>query len=145
MKYMQQKTVLLDLSDLKNPTCGFGQIALNYARLFSEIQLPDIRFVLLLPKGYNGETLEKKVECHYVKRKKKNSYKDVPHVDIWHSVNQNQIYNNARNDTKLVITIHDLNFLREKGWMSQMKHRWRIRKQLRQADQVTAISQFVAD
>ena len=60
---MQQKTVLLDLSDLKNPTCGFGQIALNYAHYFSELNLPDIRFVFLLPKGPKSD-LEEKVECH---------------------------------------------------------------------------------
>lgn len=140
---MSKKTVLLDLSDLKNPTCGFGQIALNYARIFSELSLPDIRFVLLLPIGHPRD-LEQKVECHYVNRKQKSTYQKVHHVDLWHSVNQNQLYNNASADTKMVLTIHDLNFLREKGWLSQLKHKWRIRRQLRRADQLTVISKFVA-
>ncbi|MBQ7550667.1 MAG: glycosyltransferase family 4 protein [Bacteroidales bacterium] len=140
---MSQKTVLLDLSDLKNPTCGFGQIALNYARIFSELSLHDLRFVLLLPIGY-PQDLEQKVECHYVDRKRKSSYRGVPHVDLWHSVNQNQLHNNASADTKMVLTIHDLNFLREKGWLSQQKHKWRMRRQLRRADQLTVISEFVA-
>jgi len=140
---MPKKTILLDLSDLKNPTCGFGQIALNYARIFSQMELPDIRFMFLLPKGHD-KSLESKVECHYVNRKEKKSYNGIPRVDLWHSVNQNQLYNNAGKDTKLVMTIHDLNFLREKGWLSRLKHKFRIRRQLKAADQITVISQFVA-
>ena len=141
---MQQKTVLLDLSDLKNPTCGFGQIALNYAHYFSELNLPDIRFMFLLPKGPKSD-LEEKVECHYVSTKDKKSYINVPPVDVWHSVNQNLLYNNAGPQTQVVLTIHDLNFLREKGWLSQIKHKWRMRRQIRQASAITAISGFVAD
>ena len=29
-----KKKVLIDLSNLKHPACGFGQIAINYSKLF---------------------------------------------------------------------------------------------------------------
>ncbi len=141
---MTRKTVLIDLSDLNNPTCGFGQIAINYAKHFSALRLPDIRFVFLLPEGCTLQFPEH-VECHYVRRKKKNTYRNLPHVDLWHSVNQNQLYNNAGSSTPLLLTIHDLNFLREKGWLSQLKHLFRLKRQIRHAHTLTAISQFVAN
>ena len=33
MNKAKRKNILIDLSDLKHPNCGFGQIAINYSKL----------------------------------------------------------------------------------------------------------------
>lgn len=34
MNKAKRKNILIDLSDLKHPNCGFGQIAINYSKRF---------------------------------------------------------------------------------------------------------------
>lgn len=35
MNKAKRKNILIDLSDLKHPNCGFGQIAINYSKRFA--------------------------------------------------------------------------------------------------------------
>ena len=52
---MKRKNILVDLSILRHPYCGLGQIALNYGRWFSQAALPDgCRITLLVPKAFKG-------------------------------------------------------------------------------------------
>ena len=37
MNKAKRKNILIDLSDLKHPNCGFGQIAINYSKRFANI------------------------------------------------------------------------------------------------------------
>ncbi len=140
-----KKTILLDLTNIKNPTCGFGQIAVNYAKKFSELRLPDLKFAFVLPEGYEGKIEGEDVDCYYVKRRNAQSYAAIPKVDLWHCLNQNLRLTNGKKGQKQVLTIHDLNYLREKGWLSRIKHKLYLRRQIRQADAITTISHFVAD
>ena len=140
---MNKKKVLLDLRNLKNPTYGFGQIALNYAKHFSEIELPDIQFVFLVPDNCNMDFGEIVEVVRFDKRMKHNK-NVLPKVDLWHSVNQFQTLQRIDSTTKFVFTIHDLNFLREKNWLRQLKHKFRLNRRIKKANAVTAISMFVA-
>ena len=36
MNKAKRKNILIDLSDLKHPNCGFGQIAINYSTLIPQ-------------------------------------------------------------------------------------------------------------
>ena len=139
-----KKRVVLDLRNLDNPTSGFGQIASNYARLFSSYDLPDLKFVFLLPE--KGEfAFGDKVECVRFSKAMRKNNDLLPKGDLWHSLNQQQKYRRIDDDTKFLLTIHDLNYLREKNWLRQLKHNWVLGRLVRRADKVTAISQFVAD
>ena len=138
----QKKRVLLDLRNLKNPTYGFGQIALNYAKHFSRKDLPDIQFVFLVP-GSCEMDFGKNVEVVKFDKRMKHNKHLLPKVDLWHSVNQFQTLQRIDTDTRFVFTIHDLNFLREKNWIRQLKHKYRLNKRIKKADAVTAISGFV--
>lgn len=132
-----KKKVVLDLRDLANPLCGFGQIATNYARIFSSLHDDQLEFAYLLPQGYQWPYGDD-AECRYDKA-------DFQDVDLWHSVNQFQIKKPTGRTRLRLLTIHDLNFLREKGWLSQMKNKLRINLAIRRSAAVTCISQFVAD
>ncbi len=132
-----KKKVVLDLRDLANPLCGFGQIAINYARIFSSLHDDHLEFAYLLPHGYQWPYGDE-AEWHY----DKSEFQDV---DLWHSVNQFQIKKAPGQAQTRLLTIHDLNFLREKGWLSQMKNKLRINLAIRRSAAVTCISHFVAD
>lgn len=140
---MQKKKVLLDLRNLKNPTYGFGQIAINYAKHFSLMDMPDIQFVFLVPQQCEIN-FGKNVEIVKFHKRMKHDKGLLPKVDLWHSVNQFQTLQRIDGNTKFVYTIHDLNFLREKNWLRQLKHKIRLNRRIKKADAITAISGFVA-
>ena len=51
MNKAKRKNILIDLSDLKHPNCGFGQIAINYSKQFAALSVDDLHFIYLLPRG----------------------------------------------------------------------------------------------
>ena len=138
-----QKTILLDLRNLNNPTSGFGQIARNYAHLFGSLNEPDLRFVFLIPENFSEDIFGQAKVVRYTKEMRRDS-RLLPKVDLWHSVNQQQKVRRIDDGTKFVLTIHDLNYLTEKNWLRQMKHNLRLGRMIRHADAVTAISGYVA-
>lgn len=40
MNKAKRKNILIDLSDLKHPNCGFGQIAINYSNIIRKSKFP---------------------------------------------------------------------------------------------------------
>lgn len=49
MNKAKRKNILIDLSDLKHPNCGFGQIAINYSKRFANLPIEGLHFFYLLP------------------------------------------------------------------------------------------------
>lgn len=39
MNKAKRKNILIDLSDLKHPNCGFRQIAINYSKRFANLPI----------------------------------------------------------------------------------------------------------
>ncbi len=139
------KKVLLDLRDINHVTCGFGQIARNYASLYSQYQLEGIKFVFLLPKNFN-DTLGDNIEQVNVRPKlNKHCPWTLPKVDLWHSIHQQQKTRRVGGSTKYVLTIHDLNFMNEKNKLRQLKHLLILQHRINQSDAVVAISHYVAE
>lgn len=139
--FMEKKTVLLDLAELRNPTCGFGQIVTNYAKIYSEMQDPDIQFHFLLPRGFVRDFGP---NVQVTNRLGDKAHLGLPDAFLWHTTNQHQLRMPRGKSEKFVLTIHDLNYNSEKGWLSRMKHHYRIQKAIKRADAVTCISGFVA-
>ncbi|MEY4702106.1 MAG: hypothetical protein RIR96_3 [Bacteroidota bacterium] len=68
-------------------------------------------------------------------------------ADLWHGTYQGSRYFPSGKKIKKILTIHDLNFLVEqkKSEAKQKKLLDKVRRQVEQADHVTAISQFTLD
>ncbi len=144
-RIMGKKTVLLDLRDINHVTCGLGQIAKNYAGLYSGYQSDDIKFVFLLPKNFKG-TFSDNVEPVNVRPKlNKHCPWTLPKVDLWHSIHQRQTTRRITRGTKYVFTIHNLNFMTEKNRLRQLKHLFILQRRINQADAVVACSHYVAE
>ena len=142
---MEKKRVLLDLSVLKHPYCGLGQIALNYVRLINESDTESLpfRLVLLVPKPYYG-CCGNKVD--YVPRKRIYHWLPFlyPKVELWHAMHQLSPFFPYSRQTKYLLTLHDFNFMYEKADKVREKYRRRVQHKINRADYITCISRFTA-
>lgn len=141
---MEKKTVLLDLCEIGNPTSGFGQIVKNYAQWYAPMDDEALSFHFLLPEGYEAHFGERVATTNIRRRYHKYFRKGLPTVNLWHSTNQQQLKRRRGKCDKFVLTIHDLNYLTEKNWIRQQKHRFVLQHAINQADAVACISRYVA-
>lgn len=144
MNKAKRKNILIDLSDLKHPNCGFGQIAINYSKRFANLPIEGLHFFYLLPNCY-PKIHSKNVTSVLVRNRKIRKWFPftLPKVDIWHSVSQyNKLY---RQSPKFIFTIHDLNFLFEQEGQKRQEFLQRIQQKIDKATIITTISHYVAD
>lgn len=66
-------------------------------------------------------------------------------VDIWHSTYQFSSYIPTSKHVKTILTVHDLNFLREKSIEKQSKYLKRLQQNINKVDVVVCISNFVLE
>lgn len=139
----EKKKVLLDLSVLKHPYCGLGQIALNYLRIIRDMDTSTLpfRFVLLVPKKYFGFCGDK---VDYVPRKRIFKWLPFlyPKVDVWHAIHQLSPFFPYSSQTKYLLTIHDFNFMYEKEGKVKQKYINKVQKRIDMADKIVCISKF---
>lgn len=141
---MKKKRILIDLSILRHPMCGLGQIGLNYGRWYQQhaAELADrFEITLLVPKNYIGAFGE---EVRYIRR---NDFHrqlpwTMPYFDIWHAINQNSAFRPKSRRTRFILTIHDVNFLYEKTPDQQGKYRRKLQRKCDRATEFTFISNF---
>lgn len=144
---MAKKKILIDLSVLRHPMCGLGQIALNYGRWYREHARElseELDITLLVPKNYIGAFGD---DVHYLKR---NSLRrqfpcTMPHYDLWHAINQATAFRPHGRKTHFIFTIHDVNFLHEKPSSKQDKYRRKLQRMCDRATEFTFISRFAQE
>lgn len=136
---MKKKNVLIDLSMLKNPNCGLGQIALNYGRIFGAMDCDDLRFTLLVPKRYIGAFGDK---VGYANARRRKYPMLLPRADVIHATHQFSKLRRKDRHTKVILTVHDLNFLYEKTGEKQRKYMAELLPRVAAADVITTISNF---
>lgn len=145
------KKLLIDLSNYGAITNGFGQIAKNYAHYFVKAKKQgrlDCELLFLLPPKCDDIQL---LQSEYVTCVQPNKTIgrwlgiNLPKVDVWHSVNQQQRMRRITSNTKFIFTIHDFNFLTEKSPSKAAMYLARMQHRVDQASVVTAISEYTAN
>lgn len=140
----KRKRLLIDLSILKNLNCGLGQIALNYGKFFAETynaEQANYDLYLLVPKSMEGQ-FGNEVKYITINWWRKHFLSLIPKMDVWHSIHQLSHYKPVNKKTKVLLTIHDLNFIYEKGEVKRKKMQVKIQAKFDRADIVTTISNF---
>lgn len=141
------KKVLIDLSILKHLNCGLGQVAYNYAKYYQKHAKElknelNMEIHLLVPASYVG-AFGPDVHYHRCNFVYRLCPSLLPKFDVWHSIHQLSRYNPpTRRFTKNVLTIHDLNFLYEKGPSAQERDLKKLGKKIDRADRIVCISQY---
>ena len=112
------KHIVVDFSALDD-MCGFGEIARNYCPRLAKMHFDDMRFIFILPEGHKGEFGD---HIDYVaKEHLKAEIKQFKEVDLWHATDQQFRYRRKSKGTLQLLTVHDLNYLREKHGIHLLK------------------------
>ncbi len=136
------KHIVVDFSALDD-MCGFGEIARNYCPRLAKMHFDDMRFIFILPEGHKGEFGD---HIDYVaKEHLKAEIKQFKEVDLWHATDQQFRYRRKSKGTLQLLTVHDLNYLREKHGIHLLKHKIRTHWIINHSDYVTVISAYVRD
>lgn len=141
---MKNLQVLLEFEKLSNPYSGLGQFCLNLGKnLLSNSENIDFQF--LLPK--NNLTAFENFKNVIVSNKLKRFFPySGSEFDVWHCIHQESPYFPRNKKTKVVLTIHDLNFLHKDypDWKKEYKLQ-KLQKKVDRANAITTISQFTAE
>lgn len=140
-----KKQLLVDLSSLKRIYSGLGQIAMSYGTYFKEHykkETAPYELTLLLPRKYFGLFGN---EVYYISSTnifRKHFRFLFPKYEIWHSIHQLSRFRPIWQDTRLILTVHDLNFLYEKTYGDRERITRKIQKKISRADEIVCISKF---
>ena len=144
--------VVLDLEKSRNRCSGLGQFAYHLGRaLTSEMEHRGLEPVPLVAAAQEQEFATRDILLAKAWRKEifQRWYRWTqkiarPQFALWHATHQQARYLPLHPSTKVVLTIHDLNYLREKNGNKINREHRRIARLIRRADAVTVISKFVA-
>ena len=137
------KNVLVDFSHLADLN-GFGEIARNYAPLLAQAPLDGIHLIYIVPDKLVGAFGQ---HISYIRRSQKRSdlRKLGMHIDLWHATDQQFHLRGGNRRTIQLLTVHDLNFLREKSGLHRWRHIVQLWWRMQKSDWLTCISQYVKD
>ena len=138
-----KKKILIDLSMLRNIYCGLGQVSLNYGRYYRDFYQASDEYdiYLMLPRkmmGAFGHEV-KYIESNWIRRF---FPWFIPRFDVWHSIQQLSRLRSIYPSTRVILTIHDLNYLYEKKGKKLEKYHLKIQKRVDRAHVITTISEF---
>ncbi len=133
--------VFIEMEKLKNPASGLGQFCLNIGEQLQKINPQHLKLDLYIPAS------QKNIFGTNFKYVYKNSlHKIFPlnrsKYDVWHCLHQGSRYMPNNKNTKLILTIHDLNFLEKYKGAKQKNKLKQLQKKVDRADAITVISKF---
>ena len=146
--------LLIDLSILRHPYCGLGQVAMNYGRWIAahpDAFPSDTHVTLLVPRSFISQfsilNSQNRQPGHRVSiLKARPIYRILPclmpRFDIWHSIHQLSPFRPVFPSTRRILTIHDLNFLYEKHGRKQARYLRRLQRECDSAADICFISEY---
>ncbi len=132
---------MIDMTKLADLFCGLGQVSFHFARhLMSHQNHADFHFLV---KGKQENLWGYQVKKHQTNLLKRHFSALNSGFDIWHAIHQDSAFIPAKGKTKVVLTIHDLNFLQEKSPRKAEKRLKRLQKKVDRANALCFISNYV--
>jgi glycosyltransferase involved in cell wall biosynthesis len=135
------KNVFIEMEKLKDLNSGLGQFCFHLGSAISKLDPVKFNPYFFVPKeqvGVFGKYFEYLKANHlyrYFPLRKK--------FDIWHCLEQGSPYLPMDISTKVILTIHDLNFIEEKKNFFKRKLRlWKLQRMVNRADVITVISKY---
>ncbi len=147
--------VVIDVERLRNLHCGLGQFCWHLSRAVLDAAGDQIEPLLLLRRQQQGLFAERRVAFLSATPWRRQPLAQLagrwlgklegdPAYDLWHATHQDSRYLPPRRSTPLVLTIHDLNFLREKPPATIRRRLRRLQAQVDRATVITTASQHAA-
>ncbi|WP_313513484.1 glycosyltransferase family 1 protein [Sphingobacterium sp.] len=139
----QPANVCFDVERLKYRNVGLFHFCLQLGNALIDIADSDSTLKLYFYAPQNSQIL--KGTPNYINSKPIHKYIQSFKVDlnVWHASNQMTDYLPRNNKVAKVLTIHDLNFLREKPKDKQKKYLSKVQSNVDQSDEIVCISEYV--
>ena len=138
-------TLFIDAERLRDLNSGLGQVCLHLGHELVRQQPPGWKLTFLVPKGQPGVF---GTTVDYLTASWQRKLWIPGHYDVWHCLHQDSAYlpPAGADKTKLILTIHDLNFLERPDYSSAKKDRKlaTLQRSVDRADALTAISAYTA-
>ena len=135
--------VLLDMGKLKYPNSGLGQFSYYFGKHITELNNDRLRYNFLIPESkigifgnefsYENTSLARRIMPFLCKK-----------YDLWHALHQDSAFSPADTKSPYILTIHDLNFLKEKGPLKARRRLRKLQKKVNRASAITFISNYTA-
>lgn len=122
---------------LSNLNCGLGQVAFNFATTLSKTET-DFEKHYLVPRSFKGK-FGNDVVYHTESELKR--FLKHNHFNLWHCIHQEPKVLPS-NETKILLTIHDLNFLGEKNSEKAAKRLQKLQAIVNNCTHLTFISEY---
>ena len=147
-------TVVIDVERTRNLNCGLGQICLHLGRAIVASAGTKVRPVLLARPAQQELFAARSPQMLAASVWRRELVTAIlrplittfgrPTGDLWHATHQDTAYLPADRTTPLVLTIHDLNFLREKGPLVISRRLGRLQRLVDRATFLTTASRHAA-
>lgn len=136
------KKVLIEMEKLRNTNSGLGQFCIGLGRALTNKKNEQLSLSFLVPESKKG-IFGMAVNYTGIKNKISFLWNKPKSFDLWHCTHQESNYLPGK--SKLVLTIHDLNFLyKYKGLKKQLKLN-ALQRRVNRANAIVAISEFTAN
>jgi len=137
----------IDLERLKNPYCGLGQLCKSLGPALADNKPADMDFTFFIPK-HAADMFNHDVTFNIVHAMKKSHFHLGRFLfpvkyDIWHVTHQDSTYFPFFYKGIILLTIHDLNFLRTKSAKKTRKRVNRLQRKIDMASHIATGSEFV--
>ncbi|HRG57318.1 MAG TPA: glycosyltransferase family 1 protein [Bacteroidia bacterium] len=138
---MKKLKVLVEMEKLKNLNSGLGQFCLGLGQaLVNQNKNNDLHF--LVPENKKG-IFGNHVFYNNIKNYLSFLFKRPKSFDIWHCTHQQSKF--LLSSGKLILTIHDLNFLYKYKGIKKLFKMNALQRKVNKASAIVAISQFTAN
>jgi glycosyltransferase involved in cell wall biosynthesis len=144
-------SLFIDAERLRDLNSGLGQVCLHLGHELVRQRPHNWKLTFLVPKGQVGIFGDSVayIEASLLTKLWMPGRPGLGQFDVWHCLHQDSDYFPRRGGTKipkLILTVHDLNFLERADYSSAKKARkWAaLQHKIDRADAVTAISHYTA-
>tara|TARA_Y100001934_G_C12387137_1_gene797181 strand:+ start:22733 stop:23866 length:1134 start_codon:yes stop_codon:yes gene_type:complete len=144
--------MLIDFTATKSIHNGLGQFSIALGNAIIKLKPSSMHVDVLIPKGKevlfpgaDGYRYKNSLYRDSVPTCIKSIFKRNWQYDLWHLTNQNSGFVPVDSKTPMLLTIHDLNFLRERNeedWPRKLKQ---VEAKVQRACHINTISSFVRD
>ncbi len=135
--------LFIDAERLRDLNSGLGQVCLHLSRELVRQQPDGWTLTFLVPSGQTGVFGS---QVNYIEASWLRKVWIPGRYDVWHCLHQDSSYLPRSGQAKLILTIHDLNFLERPDYSHAKRARKlaTLQRRVDQADALTAISAYTA-
>lgn len=134
---------LIDVYKIKDLHSGLGQFSLNFANHVVDLKTKEMEIDFLVPDKNSIHSLKPGSSIQYRTANVQKRYFPGlnPTYDFWHSLHQFPSFFPNKN-TFWILTIHDLNFIIEKGGWKADRYLRMLQSNVNRADCITTTSEY---